>query len=621
MKISSHVNFIQPQSNFDSANPLQAQRLSSVVKSDTGAAEKPLESGPAQHHKLLSANGTSAADKSSQSNPKEGRPTSIEGKNIILILDDSLKSERMLNVYNRLSSVDQENIIDTNLINDEDFLNLAEQLSDDELADFMSVAKALQKAPALDAINRTFISSQTLNTFTQNLLELNSADREEVLQQGKIHAAKVPSTESGETYNRQALQSSNSFSAANDIRNFVLAVNSSENVPDMLDNLQKYSADQQSDLLAILPNEIFADRVIERLDDIPEDLVGSALSFFADTLQKVDSFSPMMAEDLEGTKGVSAGLGFDNNSQQTRFDMLDKTLSLIENYDFDEQQLNDMFSSLGSLDVTNQRAYIEITDSGLDLLTGGNQSSEKIDLRDEALLIKAIDEVRDSYSARDLVAKARMGGLDTSDTGSKFYEIKAKFTATQDQSSSIDLLVGNAFSQLESASTNDSEYKSSTENLAQNLLQLDADERDQLSGQVSAELNGQGPLDQIEKEQLSEQLGAFSERANTLASTKDIDSLLLAQQKVEQQVENQNSDDFWRAADAAAENVDQFAELLLESEPKVQRQIISFLADNHPTQTSNDQAKAAQNIDSLFSAFESGEDERQIANFFAREGY
>jgi hypothetical protein len=614
MKISSMASVVQQQTQLANSNQSPVQKLHSSERSQ--GAPLP-EKDNTQPNQLLSTTHTSAVNKTEAGSSEQDMPTSIKGNNTILILDDSEKSQRMFDVYNRLSSEEQKNIIDTSLISDDDFLQLAEQLDDDQLADFMSVAQALQKAPALNAITGTFISSQTLNTFTAQLLELDPSDREAVLEQGKIHAAKVPPTEEGATYNRQALQSSNHFTAANDIRNFVLAVNSSADVSKMMEDIQAFDPAQQSDLLAIMADGTYTDRVLESLNDIPEALQGEALSYFANTLQKIDSFSPIMTDNLED---VSAILDIDNNARQTRYEMLDSALNLIENYDFKEEQLEDVFSDLLSLDITHQRAYLKITETGLELLTGASQSADKIDLSNNEPVMQALEEVRDSHLARDLVSKSRMGESRTSDDGTTFYEIKAKSTAEQDQQSSVELLVANAYEKINVANSTGSKYQNTTTNLAANLLQLDATDRDQLSREVSAELTAKPPLDQIDQQQLTEQLGGASELMSALAATEDIESLLLARQQSEQQFEQQDSDTFWRAADAAGENIDKFADLVLKSDTQVQQQILSMLSDNHSALAANDKA-AAQKINALFSLFETTEDSQAIENFFTAEGY
>jgi len=614
MKISSLASVVQQQSQRDNRNPSPVQRVHSSGQSQ---AASPPGINNTQPNKLLSATHTSAVNKTPAVDSEQDIPASIQGKNTILILDDSEKSQRMLNVYNRLASEQQQNIIDTNLISNDDFLQLAEQLDDDQLADFMSVAQALQKAPALNGITGTFISSQTLDAFTAQLLELNPSDLEAVLKQGKIHAAKVPPSEAGATYNRQALQSSTHSTAANDIRNFVLAINNSADVPKMMGDLQAFDSAQQSDLLAIMADGTFTSRILERLNDIPQALQGDALSYFANTLQKVDSFSPIVTDDLEG---VSAILDIDNNARQTRYEMLDSALNLIENYDFKEEQLEDVFSDLLSLDITHQRAYLKITETGLELLTGASQSVDKIDLSNNEPVMQALEEVRDSHLARDLVSKSRMGESRTSDDGTTFYEIKAKSTAEKDQQSSVELLVANAYEKINVANSTGSKYQNTTTNLAANLLQLDATDRDQLSREVSAELTGKPPLDQIDQQQLTEQLGGASELMSALAATEDIESLLLARQQSEQQSERQDNDTFWRAADAAGENIDKYAELVLKSDAQVQLQIMSMLSDNHSAEAANDKA-ATEKIKALFSLFETTEDAQVIERFFTGEGY
>jgi len=614
MKISSLASVVQQQSQRDNRNPSPVQRVHSSGQSQ---AASPPGINNTQPNKLLSATHTSAVNKTPAVDSEQDIPASIQGKNTILILDDSEKSQRMLNVYNRLASEQQQNIIDTNLISNDDFLQLAEQLDDDQLADFMSVAQALQKAPALNGITGTFISSQTLDAFTAQLLELNPSDLEAVLKQGKIHAAKVPPSEAGATYNRQALQSSTHSTAANDIRNFVLAINNSADVPKMMGDLQAFDSAQQSDLLAIMADGTFTSRILERLNDIPQALQGDALSYFANTLQKVDSFSPIVTDDLEG---VSAILDIDNNARQTRYEMLDSALNLIENYDFKEEQLEDVFSDLLSLDITHQRAYLKITETGLELLTGASQSVDKIDLSNNEPVMQALEEVRDSHLARDLVSKSRMGESRTSDDGTTFYEIKAKSTAEKDQQSSVELLVANAYEKINVANSTGSKYQNTTTNLAANLLQLDATDRDQLSREVSAELTGKPPLDQIDQQQLTEQLGGASELMSALAATEDIESLLLARQQSEQQSERQDNDTFWRAADAAGENIDKYAELVLKSDAQVQLQIMSMLSDNHSAEAANDKA-ATEKINALFSLFETTEDAQVIERFFTGEGY
>jgi len=621
MKISSHAALSHTQ-----LQTLNSGNKSGLQQPPIGEGEKSTSSElksavSATAEKLKSSAHLSITDPVNNFVFEETR--SVQGKHNIILLDDSEKSKLMVKVLDRLDKAAQTSLIDSDILDNDNFLHLAQQLSDEELQQFVSVAQGLQSAPQRNKMPNLNISIIQLKEFVETLSLLDSQTRTQVLQQAGEHAAKVTSTGGDPSYNEQGLLPNSSSSSANDIHNFVDAVNNSSNVPEMLQGLQNFSASQQSNLLQLLVSDKLGNQVMQQLQDKSEPIKDSALQYLAGLSKNIESFAPEYRLAVSGDD-AAALLNHDNHSADTAFGMIEQSVELMENYNFSDDQLEDMFSALHGLQVSDQRAYLEITSSGLEQLVGLKPAlGDKLEIAENDAVMQALEDVRGNSQARDLVFKSRMGQSQLDEEGRKFYDIKDQSTAKKDQGNTIDLLISEAFYSINDAQLDaQSSYKKNTNSLASNMLELDADERDDLTAQLGNMVETKVPLEQLEAEVLQQNFSEFKQRTDSLVATSDIESLLATQQLVAGQLDSQSSENFWKATAAAGDKIDRAVELINQSPDNIKQQLISYLADNYLPETKDQQqAQVKENIDALFDFFEKDPDASSSEGFFQSKGY
>jgi len=621
MKISSHAALSHTQ-----LQTLNSGNKSGLQQPPIGEGEKSTSSElksavSATAEKLKSSAHLSITDPVNNFVFEETR--SVQGKHNIILLDDSEKSKLMVKVLDRLDKAAQTSLIDSDILDNDNFLHLAQQLSDEELQQFVSVAQGLQSAPQRNKMPNLNISIIQLKEFVETLSLLDSQTRTQVLQQAGEHAAKVTSTGGDPSYNEQGLLPNSSSSSANDIHNFVDAVNNSSNVPEMLQGLQNFSASQQSNLLQLLVSDKLGNQVMQQLQDKSEPIKDSALQYLAGLSKNIESFAPEYRLAVSGDD-AAALLNHDNHSADTAFGMIEQSVELMENYNFSDDQLEDMFSALHGLQVSDQRAYLEITSSGLEQLVGLKPAlGDKLEIAENDAVMQALEDVRGNSQARDLVFKSRMGQSQLDEEGRKFYDIKDQSTAKKDQGNTIDLLISEAFYSINDAQLDaQSSYKKNTNSLASNMLELDADERDDLTAQLGNMVETKVPLEQLEAEVLQQNFSEFKQRTDSLVATPDIESLLATQQLVAGQLDSQSSENFWKATAAAGDKIDRAVELINQSPDNIKQQLISYLADNYLPETKDQQqAQVKENIDALFDFFEKDPDASSSEGFFQSKGY
>ncbi len=621
MKISSHAALSHTQ-----LQTLNSGNKSGLQQPPIGEGEKSTSSElksavSATAEKLKSSAHLSITDPVNNFVFEETR--SVQGKHNIILLDDSEKSKLMVKVLDRLDKAAQTSLIDSDILDNDNFLHLAQQLSDEELQQFVAVAQGLQSAPQRNKMPNLNISIIQLKEFVETLSLLDSQTRTQVLQQAGEHAAKVTSTGGDPSYNEQGLLPNSSSSSANDIHNFVDAVNNSSNVPEMLQGLQNFSASQQSNLLQLLVSDKLGNQVMQQLQDKSEPIKDSALQYLAGLSKNVESFAPEYRLAVSGDD-AAALLNHDNHSADTAFGMIEQSVELMENYNFSDDQLEDMFSALHGLQVSDQRAYLEITSSGLEQLVGLKPAlGDKLEIAENDAVMQALEDVRGNSQARDLVFKSRMGLSQLDEEGRKFYDIKDQFTAKKDQGNTIDVLISEAFYSINDAQLDaQSSYKKNTNSLASNMLELDADERDDLTAQLGNMVETKVPLEQLEAEVLQQNFSEFKQRTDSLVATSDIESLLATQQLVAGQLDSQSSENFWKATAAAGDKIDRAVELINQSPDNIKQQLISYLADNYLPETKDQQqAQVKENIDALFDFFEKDPDASSSKGFFQSKGY
>lgn len=494
------------------------------------------------------------------------------GKERIVIMPQSEKTDRMDVVIKRLDAEQQQILIDSNMLAEDDFLALAETLSDEELRAFTHVIDGLQTLPKLNNFPTLDITGFTAaKGLVDTLASMDESTRSRVLEQASLHADKVAHYEGDETYlpNGQIFNQ-NSSSTANDLHNFVSAVNQSDDVNTMLDDMASFSESQQSDLLHILGSNVeMGSRLMASLEGRESKAQDAMLNMLSEVAQSAQGYVPDRAP-LGASGNVSAILDHDNNSGRIVWQMVDDTVSLMETYEFSDEQLEQMGGQLAHMSRSDQRAYISISTVGLEHLVGAEEGKQ-IDLAEHEAAFETIESLQNNASVRDEVFKARMGEETISD-GRRFYALKEEGESVRDQTAMIELIATDAWMNQEKSA---SEIRVSSTRLVNALGQLGAEQRDELVKQLNGLNEGDIPLTQRSLSALQEDNQGLIDRIDTLTSTESVEVLL----ETEALISDEQKDDFWQVTALAEDSVDPLLELLQQSGADMREQIIAGLVE------------------------------------------
>lgn len=534
----------------------------------------------------------------------------FHGKQHIIIMPPSEKADRMEAVLNRLGDEQQQVLIDSNLLMEDDFLALAETLSDEELSAFSSVVEGLQTLPKLNhfaAIDLTgFTAAKAL---VDTLSTMDEGTRGRVLEQAATHASKIPPFQGDETYNADgSFLAVASSSMANDLHNFVNAVNKSDDVGLMLDKLDGFSEDQQSDLLHILGTSVeMGDRLMDTLSDRDTNAQDAMLNLLSEVAQSARGYAPDI-RPVSGSGNGGAILEHDNYSGRVVWDMVDDSIALMENYQFSDEQVEEMATELTYMERSDQRAYLAITKTGLAHLLGeGGEQTIALDEHQGALA--TVEALRGSASVRDTVFKSRMGEETISD-GTRFYGLKDEGESHRDQVATIELLVTDTWLN-QGGSESDISLRSTQ--LANLLGEMGAEQRDGLVHELNRFGQGDIPLAQRSFTDLQDENQGLSNRIDSLIESDDVEALLAT----ETLISGEQKEDFWTVTALAEENVDPLVNLLQQSDGTVRSQIVEALAQQSGLVDSGTKSRdeAVEQVDDLIEFFEQDPSEQDVRSY------
>ncbi len=487
---------------------------------------------------------------------------------------DPDKSARIDAILSRLSENEQAALIDnTTMLLDEKFIQLAEELNDDELRQFVAISSALQTIPLVESPNNGLAYSGTkeVSRLVENLSQLDSETRSRVLDKAEGYAEKVVRRPpSPLTYDAQSI--GNYFSdgaTAKDLFNLNNAIAASDDVNGMLDQLEQFDEHQQTQLLGLLRRDItLGTQMMEQLEGRDPAAQNAILDFMSelDTTRKYH-----MKYDATGaTRSV---LDFDNNGYEVVVGMMEDMTSLLENYRFDDKQLAQMGNQLQQMDRSDQRAYLAITQTGFETLLGDVTSQGKqIDLSQHEEAFETIDDLRNNAQARDLVFRSRMGEESIVD-GTRYYEQKSLGEANHDVEAMVRFLATDAW--LNNRIEDSSAHQVQTERLTSLLIDMGAEQRDQLVQDLNRLGQDTHPMTELSDAALKEAYDAFFDRTTTIANVDDLSALAEAEETTQAALR----DSFWQATELAGERVDDILKILDENGPDIREQLILTLAD------------------------------------------
>lgn len=489
-------------------------------------------------------------------------------------VNDPVKSERIDNILDRLSKNEQAALIDNNtLLLDEKFLQLAEELSDDELRQFVAISSALQTAPLVggDRSSRAYSGTGEVENLVNSLSGMDTTTRSRVLDKAEGYAENViKRPPSKPVYEAQDIWNYVSAAGtANDLFNFNVVISESDDIDGVLDKLEQFDEHQQKQMLGVLRRDT---ELGNTLMDQLEGREASAQNAILDYMTELDLARKeyIKYNPLGDTR---TKLDFDNSGHTVLVGMMEDTVSLLENYRFDDEQLKQMGEQLQQMERSDQRAYLVISKTGLETLLGDPASAtEQIDLSQHEDAFETIDRLRNDLQVRELVFKSRVGEESIHD-GERFYELKTLGEANHDVEEMVRFLTTDAW--LNNKQEDSSAHKAQTTRLTNKLSEMGADQRDQLIQDLNNLGQEEYAVTAFSESALKTTYGAFFDRTTSIANVDDLNALAEAEAETPPALR----ESFWQATELAGDRVDDLLSVLEESTPELREQLIVTLAE------------------------------------------
>lgn len=526
--------------------------------------------------------------------------TAFQGKERILLVEHSEIAQRMGSVLDRLSDDQQDTLIDTEVVESEEFLALAEQLDDKQLGRLVDTLEGLRTLPHQSGFGVLIQAGRSPDRLISALSELDESTRDRVLEKTEQLAANIPPRDTPDTYSPIALNLQDAGSpAASNLHNFVQAVAESEGVSGMLDSLDSFSETQQTGLLNVLGKDnALGERLMDQLAERGNAAKDTAINFLGDLAASADlHFTQSAAKTPSPLGDVYAVAEHDNESADTLMGMLESSVSLLESFEFSDEQVVQMNNQLNSMDRSNQRAYLAITETGLDQLVGAD-SDNPIDLEENTEAVEVIDELRSDATVRDTVYMARLGAERQVD-GQSFYEVKLNGAGERDQEGLVSVLATDAWV---NRNNEDIDISVRAMHLSENLQAMGGEARDRQVHNLNRLTQQQVPLAELNDEYLQEDTQDFMNRTNALANTQDVEVLQSTALSFPEL-----DDAFWTAAGMAGEEVDQLVQILNEVPVDMGEKVLNHLSERQeqlPVEETHGE-KGRESVHELINFFES----------------
>lgn len=309
------------------------------------------------------------------------------------------------------------------VLTDPEFLDMAASMSDDELADFAVTVKAmiLPASPNYTFHNEADRSyKEKVAEFVEVLKNSDSEDRAAMLEQSAEYATQVDvdsvaafeqSVFGQPSFGYKAYPVRNGTSS-NDLHNYISAVVATDEPAVLTEKLGQMSADAQHGLLSVYGLDAELGERLSELsgpdgNDLPASLI-SALGSMADAVKTTMLSSEVNKDFGYAWRGDKALLNDNEESDGRDFalDSVSSMISMLEQYDFSEEQLETMGTELRDLSNPEKRAYIEITTIGLDNMLQ-SKVDENFDKKSLDETIDVVSNLRTNQNVLSLVNGAR----------------------------------------------------------------------------------------------------------------------------------------------------------------------------------------------------------------------
>lgn len=477
----------------------------------------------------------------------------FEGDGTGLIMKRSEITDRMQAVLGRLDDASGRYLVSSELLQDEEFLTFAEGLSDTDLENFAQTVKGLRTPPDQQS---SFIHLDAGITVIKELFgdlqSMSGGALSRVLEKTAELSAPIPAYDANPTYDVTGRFPPGS-AAATPLHNFVQAIRTMESsgideqANNLLDTLELYDENLENTLLQIASADSeIAVKIMSQMQDYSGATQEDVFNYLAELTSSISPFRFFSSEEDDGVQGFY-GLDVLSNSKEVVVDMMDTFSSLMENYQFTEVQITDMTSDLSALDIENQRAYLEITEAGLDTLLREDGNEDQLSIPVEALAV--IDNLRNDNNVRTLVSETGFCDKHVAKDGQIAYDPKSMSIGKQDKAQVIEVLTTYAWLNRET---------NSNSHLASTLSSLDAEQRDSLIDDLSY-LNNE-PLYNLSPDD-KERFKSLQERLNIISNTNNLSALVAAEEKLP----DESVDSFWSALNFLEHESDKFVEMINRS--------------------------------------------------------
>ncbi|MBB1485874.1 hypothetical protein [Oceanospirillum sediminis] len=376
------------------------------------------------------------------------------------------KAERVQTLLSRLDDEQNTILAGTQHIHgdelfSDDFLTMVEEMDDEQLSQLINTLDGFNVNPGNNFFYR---DPPDLENFIQTLAQTDEETRDRILDKTSELSEAIYHPDGDFTYDSMGISPQVGSVTANPLHHFISAVTQSPDSNQFMDKLEQFDEQQQNQLLNVFGwDHKQGERLMNALEGKSEETQGALLSFLSDltengavplTIKQQVAGSDMHTGSvwLDGQKpGTAAALlTIDNNSESTVDQMLDETLTLLDQYQFSDEQLIQMTDDLKGMERSDQRAYLTISKTGLETLfsASGNTGNERqpIDMSEHQQAFDIVDSVRQDSHARDLVFRSRVGeqvGL-MSSVNSEFYELKSKEDSLRDVRNTVAVLTRQA---------------------------------------------------------------------------------------------------------------------------------------------------------------------------------
>lgn len=371
-----------------------------------------------------------------------------------------------------------------------DYIGYLNSLNDQELNKTVGVLRAFSVNPMVSDTSQGngFARESNQRSRSENFIDmlkgLDSNSRSRVLDKMSDYAEDVPviALDKSITYSKKANDTNQgAASEANDLLNFFDLMRKSEDVDKTIDKIESFTIDQQSDAMFIMSSipEAQADRVFNILENKEEETQNEILKVFSSIAKRTSpllSFSDRLSNTTYSNDALYIDTNCDTHDYHATKQHLTDTLSLYENFQFEDADLNRMSKQLNAASFLDQRALTTLSLTALETLEGDNGSIElpvKVSTENSDVL----KSLQQTENISKLVHLSQFGkDLDSQHTSGRsgYSLIKDEYLGQRDQQDVIQLLTIQAKTNLYLV-----DRDKSLSLMTEKLLNKDAPSRDQ----------------------------------------------------------------------------------------------------------------------------------------------